>query len=688
MRTPGGRPIIGATSVLRAHPMPSTPSPAAPAAPRRPVGWLAGLLLGLQLAWLAPGAVAGAPPRVQLTADTTHLPLTDRLEYLADTGHRWSLQTPPPADAGWRPLAAHAGGGNFGHVKHAVWFRLTIDSALDRPTDWRWVVDHPLLTSIELAVSGADGQPPRVQVAGVAAMARGDAPRQRAAALPLQAPARGSVQVLMRVGSEGVLRVPVHLYSEAAWADHDRWLHTVLGAYFGLIAGLLAYNGVLWLRLRDASYGHYVGFGLGIAVYQLGSTGLGAVHAWPGAMAHSTLIMAVASAWFAAFGLLFTDQFLRLRDTAPRLSRWLRASALACLATLLLLTFLPAGDFIRWVLLPLAVWGVGLVVVAGVLGCWRRVPAAPIFLLGWSGLMVAGLMRAVMAQGWVSADSLPYHALLIATAAEMVLLSFALADRIRLERRARTAAEINGAAEQAARQVAQEALDERTRFVAAVMHDLQQPLYALSLATQSLERHPAAASLEAPLAQMNSAIGSAGRLLSSMTMMVRLDRASVTPDIVAFSMQDLIERLDALFAPLARQRGLQWRANPTLARVQSDPDLLERMLSNLIANAIRYTEQGGVLVTCRSRRAGLLVQVWDTGPGIDGDDLDGLFEEHVRGPGAQPGDRGLGLGLSIVRRCAHLLGVRLSVRSVPGRGSSFGCLIPWAREPVDPSPAP
>ena len=99
-------------------------------------------------------------------------------------------------------------------------------------------------------------------------------------------------------------------------------------------------------------------------------------------------------------------------------------------------------------------------------------------------------------------------------------------------------------------------------------------------------------------------------------------------------------------------------------------------LCTLVANAFRYTERGGVLLSCRVRREGLLLQIWDTGPGISEQDQAVIFEEYTRGEAAGAAPSGLGLGLAIVRRCADLMGIRMTLRSARGRGSCFALLIP------------
>lgn len=236
------------------------------------------------------------------------------------------------------------------------------------------------------------------------------------------------------------------------------------------------------------------------------------------------------------------------------------------------------------------------------------------------------------------------------------------------------------AREQVAREEAQHTLEEKTRFMAAITHDLQQPIYALSLATESMVRRRMERLEPETLVQMQSALHSAGELLASLAMNVRLERAALRPEIEDFSVQHMLERMDAMFAARAQQQRLRWRVLPCLAVVRSDPVMLERMVCNLISNAMRYTKQGAVLLSCRKRAAHLLIQVWDTGPGIPEHERSTIFDAYHRGSAAQPQDKGLGLGLSIVSRCAHLLDIRVELRSVPGRGSRFELRVPLAND--------
>lgn len=222
---------------------------------------------------------------------------------------------------------------------------------------------------------------------------------------------------------------------------------------------------------------------------------------------------------------------------------------------------------------------------------------------------------------------------------------------------------------------------ETSRLLAAVSHDLRQPLYALSLATESLVRHPERPPGRPLLLQMKSALQSADDLLDSLLIMARLDAGGLQPDMAEFSIQLLLDRVDMVFGPQAASKGLRWDVTPSIARVRSDPVLLERMVGNLVSNAVRLTAKGGVVVSCRRRGPCLLLQVWDTGSGIDALHQGRVFEAFFRGVSETDSDNGVGLGLSIVRSGALLLGIDVGLRTVPGRGSCFSLRVPMAQLP-------
>ena len=627
--------------------------------------------------WLL-GHAAQAQPVFDIPQNTTSVPLSHELEYFIDETGEWQPDSGEPAPGTWRKLRDRAGKGNFGFLKHPVWFRVVLRSP--DASEWVWVVSTPQLEWVTWVLQRA-GRPSERSDGGLGSLQHMQPPLQRLPEVTLSLAANEPVMVHMRVQSSGLMQVPTELWAPSVWRERERRSHALLGAYFGLLGALLAYNGFLALRLKDQAYGYYLGVGLSMGMFQLSSTGFGPSLLWTSQALWSYPILSMASTVFCFSAMQFTDSFLRVSRFSPRLSRVLRGTALAWVVVLLLHLGLPAHTVMGWVSLPLALWTVTLIMMAGVRGYRAGTPAAVYFLLGWGGVVLAVLLRMLLRMGLVPPHPLLYDGTLIASAAEMLLLSLALADRIMAERRARAEADVQRAREQVAREEAQRALREKSRFMAAVTHDLQQPIYALSLAAESMARRRADVVSSEALNQMQSAVFAADELLSSLAMQVRLDRDDLKPDIEVFSVQDMLERIDALFAARAQKSGLRWRVLPSLCEVRSNPLLLERMVCNLVSNAMRYTRAGGVLLSCRVRSAHLLIQVWDTGPGIPVREQSTVFEAHYRGSAAHSHDRGLGLGLSIVSRCAVLLDIRVGLRSVPNRGSCFELWVPLASPP-------
>ncbi len=229
-----------------------------------------------------------------------------------------------------------------------------------------------------------------------------------------------------------------------------------------------------------------------------------------------------------------------------------------------------------------------------------------------------------------------------------------------------------------ARQVAEHAERAKTRFLAAASHDLRQPMHAISLLVGAL--HPRSSGPEREIiARLERSVEVMDGLFSAILDLSKLDSGAVKPEIADVPLRAILETIELHLAPEAAAKNLALSVFASRAVVRTDAALLERALRNLVSNAIKYTREGRVLVGCRRRGERLLIAVWDTGVGIDADNLDRVFEEYYQ-VDKRPRDRsqGLGLGLSIVRRLARLLGSDIEVSSVPGAGSCFGFEVPLA----------
>jgi len=226
-----------------------------------------------------------------------------------------------------------------------------------------------------------------------------------------------------------------------------------------------------------------------------------------------------------------------------------------------------------------------------------------------------------------------------------------------------------------ASRAAERANQAKTRFLAAVSHDLLQPIHAAHLFTHALAQSEASNEQRTSIAQIDGALNSAEALLSGLLDISRLDAGGLMPKVEVFALGDVIDLLGREFQVLAAERGLRLRVRGTKGIVASDPQLLRRILQNFLANAVRYTVRGRVLIGVRRLPGALRIEVHDTGPGIDAEHRELIFEEFRR---LDRGSQGLGLGLAIARRMSALLGHALALKSDPGRGSVFSVTVPLA----------
>ncbi|MCX7256449.1 MAG: PAS domain-containing protein, partial [Polaromonas sp.] len=221
---------------------------------------------------------------------------------------------------------------------------------------------------------------------------------------------------------------------------------------------------------------------------------------------------------------------------------------------------------------------------------------------------------------------------------------------------------------------AESANNAKSRFLAAASHDLRQPLSALGVYTSLLKNTPAAADRKV-VANMQVCINGLNELLNDLLDLSKLNAGVVTPAIHDFSVAELFDSLASVYAPEAALKGLKLRFLPGSWTGRTDAVLLRRSLSNLIENALRYTQRGGVLVACRRRMGKTWIEVWDSGIGIPEDKMADIFEEF-RQLGDSARNNGSGLGLAIVTKMAALLGLEIKVRSRLGRGSVFAIELP------------
>jgi signal transduction histidine kinase/CheY-like chemotaxis protein len=478
-----------------------------------------------------------------------------------------------------------------------------------------------------------------------------------------------------------------------------RYEARVLGAVVGpalvavVVASLALCLLLLWARRGDSLYGY---FGLGALGWALHS-------AWsvlpvsPLTGPDLTVWWTSVYSFFVAMLVIFCVRFAGWHW--PRFDRVL--CLLALMAPLLLYAAAAAGVLAEvqeaWLMGWIGVVAIGLTAV--VRYAWTQRNANGALLMATGAVSFTFALR----DWWVNHQGLdnnpvylvPYAALLF-----MVLVAWMLIDRFvgatreletvnrNLEQRVSAkSAELVGALAQmrGAKEVAESANRAKSTFLAAASHDLRQPVHALGLYMAALADEELNVGQHDLVRHMKSSLQSLQTMFNALLDVSRMDAGAVIPRQRAFDLEPMLHRLAEEFAPLAADKGLRLSVRvapaPPQLHAWSDPMLLERILRNLLGNAVKYTDAGGVLLSCRLRGGAATrrwrVEVWDTGHGIAEADHERVFDEFFQ-IGNPERDRagGLGLGLSIVRRMSELLRHRLELRSVLGQGTRFVLDLP------------
>nr|WP_240980311.1 7TM diverse intracellular signaling domain-containing protein [Ramlibacter agri] len=369
--------------------------------------------------------------------------------YLEDPGGRLQLDDilQPAQQARFRPDQGNGPAANFGLTRAAIWLRIRIAAAPGSDPGWLLELAYPPLDHLQLY--SPDGQGGwRRQVGGDLEPFASRPIAHRNHVLPVLLPAGATSTLYLRLESEGTVAAPLRLWRPAALWRSDQASYAALALYFGLLAGLLLYNLLLFVSVRDTAYLVYVLFVAGMALALAALTGLGYQFLWPRQVWWNSVSPPAGFCFAAVFGLLFARRFLDSAEGMPVIDRLLLALAAAWGLTLVPLLVLPYVVS-NWLVTLLAPISVIVLVTSGVLALRRGHAGARHYLAAWALLLAGVLVLSLHNTGIVPSNAFTANALLIGSALELVLLSFALADRINVARRFREQAQIKLAAEQA-----------------------------------------------------------------------------------------------------------------------------------------------------------------------------------------------------------------------------------------------
>ncbi len=630
-----------------------------------------------------------------LEAPTQSASLASHLEALEDPARALTLDDirQAPAAARFRPVATEGVEVNFGYSASAYWLRLPLAVAPGAAGEWLLEIAFPSLDGVEVFPPGAGERLAAGDLQPFSA--RPYAHRNLVFPLSLQP---GAEQFLyLRVVSGGSLTVPATLWRPRALQQHDQRNYALLSVYYGILLALLLYNLLLYASLRERVYLEYVCFVLAMAVGQASLNGFGNQFLWPDWPAWGNVALPSGMSATGLFGALFTRSFL---DTA-RGFRVLDRIILALAAAFAFSALSPLVFSYRFAAIFTSLTGLAFsaVAVAGGLLCLRRrMPGARYFLLAWTILLVGVGILAMRNLSWLPTTPLTSYAMQIGSAVEMLLLSFALADRIqvmraekdvaqgealaakqamveslqRSERELELRVEALERAERAERTAAEEQAKrrEQAEFLSMVSHELKTPLAVIDSAVQALgyRRGDGDADAARRHGRIRQAVAQLNRLLEQALSRERGEGAPMAPRLAPIPVEQLME--DAASSAAAPAHRLEIGAQPG-AVCTGDRTLLRVALGNLIDNALKYAPPGTPIsvhaeAARREERPGVLFTEENAVAGLPAEAAPHMFEKYWRGPNSQ-GKEGVGLGLYLVRAIARAHGGEAECRLDGGR---------------------
>lgn len=353
----------------------------------------------------------------------------------------------PAQQSRFAPLRPSGPGANFGLTRSAMWLRVDLKADAGIAPIWLLEVAYSPLDDVQLYVMGPGGSYEK-QVGGDLLPYDSRAVPHRNHVLPVRLPPGATTTLYLRLVSEGTVSAPVRLWRPAALWANDQKAYTILSLYFGLLLGLMLYNLLLYLSVRDIGYLAYVGFVAGMGVGLVALTGVGYQFLWPQAVWWNTVSPPVGLTLGAIFALLFARNFLSSAQRMPRLDKVMLALGAGWVASFVAALLLPYR-YSSWMVTLLAPVSVAAMAVIGVVSVRRGFAGAKYFFGAWALLLGGTFTLFLHNTGFIPSNPITSNALLIGSGLEMVLLSFALADRINVARRFKEQAQARIAAEHA-----------------------------------------------------------------------------------------------------------------------------------------------------------------------------------------------------------------------------------------------
>lgn len=557
----------------------------------------------------------------------------------------------------------------FGFTESAYWIHFRLANPQARAALFVLSSSYPLIDSLDLFFLRESG---RERVLMGDSLPFGDRPLESISfAHEFLLEPGETVEVYVRTASTSSLSIPLKLYRSKSYAEHLHDHMLLLGIFYGISLGLIAYNLSLYAVTRERSYFYYVAFGASNTAFSSCLDGLNYL-LLPNSVYWQSFATYELIAWSAFFALIFTRSYLNTKDHLPRVNKGMWVLERVFLIYGLALVFWQPRWLSILVLLSL-VGAIACVALSASLRVRQGFGPARVFLSAWLVLLVSIAFGVTTAIYVVELYPLLPYIYKFGAAAEMILLSIALAHRINALKEAQQVA-----VEQAS--LAKSTAEAKSEFLATMSHEIRTPMNGVLGMTELLRRTELDA-LQQKYVRTISVSGNAlVRVIDDILDYSKLEAGKMDIERTCFDLKQLADDVGAVFALRASEQGV-----PFLMRIEAgvpamvvgDPTRIRQVLINLVGNAYKFTKAGSVSLSIgpsqlQQDSKTLRLEVRDTGVGISPEALNKLFQSFSQGDSSITRKYGgTGLGLAICKKLVERMGGKIGVRSELGKGSSF-----------------